>query len=448
VREQLLNVIVIEEAHHILRDHSKSTVKEPITDIILKEIREFSCGIIIIDQNPSMISVPALANNYFTVGMYTKHGSDISALARAMFLTDEQKECLGKLETGFGIVKLAGRVFTPFLVHFPLMNVKKGVILDLEISLRMKKAGFETNPVHSRGIPPNMRLFQDIPPERSPNLSNLESGQRKLAFPSDDDQPNQARIEGFSVLSSQTAGYSADCGPPRGYSVFDKSKYSVNEMCETPPCTGIVEQKPRPLPSAQNNSPKELISDNSAILVDKLIKDIRQHPFDGVTSRTKRLLISPRKCNEAINILESRQKIRKIEIKDKAGHRCLLELTGNSSVILSPEKDGGMEHRFWNFTISQINKKNGYSVELEKHIAGDGFVDQVITKGSERIAVEIETGKSRPIETINRDLSLGFSKVYCVATNPQAYELIKRKLEESIIQKDAPVKLLLASDFR
>ena len=60
IREKLMNVIVVEEAHHILRDHSHTSVKEPITDIILKEIREFGTGILIIDQNPSLISVPAL----------------------------------------------------------------------------------------------------------------------------------------------------------------------------------------------------------------------------------------------------------------------------------------------------------------------------------------------------------------------------------------------------
>ena len=41
VKEKFLNAIVIEEAHHILREHSKTT-KEPISDVILKEIRENS----------------------------------------------------------------------------------------------------------------------------------------------------------------------------------------------------------------------------------------------------------------------------------------------------------------------------------------------------------------------------------------------------------------------
>ena len=146
--------------------------KSSITDIILKEIREFGTGILIITQNPSLISVPALANNYCTVGLYTKHGKDISAFSNAMYLDDNQKECLGKLETGYGIVKLAGRVFTPFLVKFPLMRVHKGVIMDLEIALRMERQGFYTrqgpiwtspgNSGKSQGFPAQPRISHGI----------------------------------------------------------------------------------------------------------------------------------------------------------------------------------------------------------------------------------------------------------------------------------------------
>jgi hypothetical protein len=391
VREKLLNVIVVEEAHHILRDHSHTTVKEPISDIILKEIREFSTGIIIIDQNPSLISVPALANNYTTIGMYSKHGSDISALGKAMFLNDDQKECLGKLECGHGIVKLAGRVFMPFLVKFPLMKIKKGSISDDEIAKRMV-------------------------------------------------------LRGYSRYSTTSRSYSTDCDLFPGYSISDK----IDNQIDLKNVEDLIRREFNlsPVDSSPKTHTQEKIDDKNAVLIDLFLKDIKAHPFDGIASRTKRLAISPRKCNDAVNSLVNLGMIRKAEIKEKSGHRVLLEIIDKKESIHFPEKDGGIEHRYWNFTIGEINKKNGYTIELEKHIEGDGFIDQVITRDNKTIAIEIETGKSHPIETIKRVLSLGlFDKVICVATNQEAYEKILKGINENGLSQNDKVLIKLASNY-
>lgn len=70
-------------------------------------------SIVIIDQNPSMISVPALANNFITIGMYVKHGNDIQALSKTIFLKPEQTSSLGRLKPGEAIVMLPGRCYYP-----------------------------------------------------------------------------------------------------------------------------------------------------------------------------------------------------------------------------------------------------------------------------------------------------------------------------------------------
>ncbi|GAF95656.1 unnamed protein product, partial [marine sediment metagenome] len=130
-RESFKHAIILEEAHHILlKQKQESKGGEAITDTILREIRELGESVILIDQHPSLISIPALGNTYCTITMNLKHRSDVNIAADCMLLDNEEKEYLGRLEVGYGIVKLQGRWFSPFLVKFPLISIKKGIVTD------------------------------------------------------------------------------------------------------------------------------------------------------------------------------------------------------------------------------------------------------------------------------------------------------------------------------
>ncbi len=119
-REEFKHAIIIEEAHHILlKKKQQAEGGEAITDVVLREIRELGESIILIDQHPSLISVPALGNTNITIGMNLKHGADVSALVNAMLLTKDQYHYLGMIEVGKAIVKIQSRYPNPFLVSFP-----------------------------------------------------------------------------------------------------------------------------------------------------------------------------------------------------------------------------------------------------------------------------------------------------------------------------------------
>lgn len=136
-REVFKHALIIEEAHHILlRKKQEMTGTEAITDIILREIRELGESIILIDQHPSLISMPALGNTYTTVCFGLKHKADMNTISESLLLEREQVDFLGQLETGLAIVKLQGRYFKPFLVKFPLFPVKKGIVSDRDIKGR------------------------------------------------------------------------------------------------------------------------------------------------------------------------------------------------------------------------------------------------------------------------------------------------------------------------
>jgi hypothetical protein len=136
-REVFKHAIVIEEAHHILlRKKQEMTGTEAITDIILREIRELGEAIILLDQHPSLISLPALGNTYTTLCFGLKHRADMFTISESLLLEKEQVDFLGQLETGLAIVKLQGRYFKPFLVRFPLFPIRKGVVSDSDLLRR------------------------------------------------------------------------------------------------------------------------------------------------------------------------------------------------------------------------------------------------------------------------------------------------------------------------
>jgi hypothetical protein len=130
-REIFKHAIIIEEAHHILLKGKGS--KETIMDIILREIRELGESITLIDQHPSLISIPSLGNTYCTITMNLKHARDVNTIAEAMLLEISERAYLGKLEVGEAIVKLQGRWPKPFLVRFPSLKLKKGSVSDEQI---------------------------------------------------------------------------------------------------------------------------------------------------------------------------------------------------------------------------------------------------------------------------------------------------------------------------
>ena len=138
-RERFKHAIVIEEAHHILlRKKQEASGEEAVTDILLREIRELGEAIVLIDQHPSLISKPGLGNTYCTIAMNLKHRADIAMVSDCLLFDAEQSRYLGKLEVGWGVVRLQGRWFEPFLVKFPLVRLDKGNITDEAISSRMK----------------------------------------------------------------------------------------------------------------------------------------------------------------------------------------------------------------------------------------------------------------------------------------------------------------------
>jgi len=137
-RETLKHFILIEEAHHILLRRTGGQGGEVITDTILREIRELGEAIILVDQHPSLISVPAMGNTYTTIAMNVKHRSDVNALGGAMLLEGEEQDLVGRLPIGEAIVKLQGRWLEPFRIRIPHRKIPKGSVNDAILTTHMR----------------------------------------------------------------------------------------------------------------------------------------------------------------------------------------------------------------------------------------------------------------------------------------------------------------------
>ena len=76
-------------------------------------------------------------------------------------------------------------------------------------------------------------------------------------------------------------------------------------------------------------------------------------------------------------------------------------------------------------------------------------MDISATRGSENVAIEIETGKSDVVANVKRDLLCGVHKVVVVATDQQALEKIERQLAKAslLIPGRVEVGLGSISDF-
>ena len=128
-RETFKHCFIVEEAHNIL----KASAKETVVDLLLREIRELGEAIVLVDQHPSQISVPAMGNTYCTIALNMKHSKDIHALQEMMQVPRDQQDLFGLLPMGRALVKLQSRYLYPFQIHIPKVDIHKGAVTDADL---------------------------------------------------------------------------------------------------------------------------------------------------------------------------------------------------------------------------------------------------------------------------------------------------------------------------
>ena len=111
--------------------------------------------------------------------------------------------------------------------------------------------------------------------------------------------------------------------------------------------------------------------------------------------------------------------------------RTLLRVTraAGRALGLAPRTDPreSLAHAYWKHWYAHHFRQHGYHVHVEAPRI-TGRVDVLATRRRERIAIEVETGKSNIVHNVTADLRSGFDRVLVIATDLAALEKIEHVL--------------------
>ena len=136
-------------------------------------------------------------------------------------------------------------------------------------------------------------------------------------------------------------------------------------------------------------------------------------PLSTTVSRYQRLHLSRRRGNAVRAGLVAGGLVRAVPLATRSGQVVLYELTEEGRAVCD-------KHGIDPGAPSRESLKHGYEVSREHVIKSNGAVDLLAEKPGQRVAVEIETGKSDIEANTEKTAQAGFDGVVLVATSPGA----------------------------
>ena len=131
--------------------------------------------------------------------------------------------------------------------------------------------------------------------------------------------------------------------------------------------------------------------------------------------------------------------------------KTLLRLTPRAKQAVGAESDKSTResigHAYWKQYYADRFRKLGFKVAIEAPRTG-GRVDVLATKNGQRVAIEIETGKSDVVANVRNDLRSGFKRVIVVATEKDALAKVERELAQAGLMIPGRVHVVMRDGFR
>jgi len=137
--ERFQHAIIVDEAHNIFLKERPHFIKESVTDLVYREIREYGTSLICLDQHISKLSDTVAGNSACNVAFQQMLYQDVETVSGIMQLRD-RKKYFSMLPVGQAIVRLAERYHEPFLIDVPFVELKKEAVTDDFVAKRMRKA--------------------------------------------------------------------------------------------------------------------------------------------------------------------------------------------------------------------------------------------------------------------------------------------------------------------
>jgi len=393
-RDQLTNIIILEEAHNLLLAKQPGS-KESVLESSIRMIRQYGLGYVFVDQSASLLSKVAFANSYATIALSQKLRADVMTMAGAMNLTDEQREALNTLAIGTAVVRLADEHPEPFLIKVPRCMVLEGAVDDALVRQYMK--------TDSADFGADNPLFPDPP------------------------------------------AITAVPGPDKNLEINENPHPPSPNQSGTLPTTIISKESSSSVPDSDNRPPSEPLSREEI----RFLTDVAARPLSTTVSRYQRLNLSRRRGNAIRQSLLSAGLIGSVPIATRSGQVVLYELTNHGRTVAEdqgidpgPPPHAGLEHRYWVSRVAEHYERQGFEVTVEHHIPGDGHVDLAATRPGERLAIEVETGKSDIEANLEKLRGAGFDRIILLATSPSAVSACQKAMYSCTEDHASPVELM------
>lgn len=365
-KNELTNMIILEEAHNLLLAKQPGA-RESVLEQSIRMIRQYGAGYVFVDQSPSLISRVAFANSYATIALSQKLRADVQTIAGAMNLSDEQKEAVNTLPVGTAIVRLADEHPEPFLIKVPRSPVIEGLVDDAMVRQRMRTDYARSGLIQTSGD--DSAAITPIP------------------------------------LSDKKQNYSH-------------------------PST-LIEDKQDDSYQSTETHPELTLSRESI----RFLHDVIAQPLSTTVSRYQRLHFSRRRGNAIRHELLEHQLLESVPIATRSGQVMLLQLTEAGRTIagelgLAPgaAPRAGLEHTYWTGRAADHFERKGYDTALELALDGGGFLDLAADRPGERVAVEVETGKSDIDANLEKLKGQSFDRIILLATSPSAVSACQRAI--------------------
>ena len=139
--------------------------------------------------------------------------------------------------------------------------------------------------------------------------------------------------------------------------------------------------------------------------------------------------------------------LERITVATRCGQVVLFQLTDagrtfcpSIGIDAGPKPRESLEHMFWVDRAARYFEREGYEVAREHPVKGNGAVDILAQRPGEKIAVEIETGKSDTKENLTKIAHADFDRIVLVATSPAGSEACQKAMAS--VTGGPPVQLL------
>ena len=373
--DKLKHILFLEEVHNLFPRNNFYKDNSSIENIY-REVRGFGQGLVSITQHPSLLPIELLGNCHTQIYLGLQHADDITTARKSLFLNYDEDFYLNALKIGECIVKIKNRV-EPCLVKTPLVHVSKEVVTDDWLKIHHLNSMFMEY------------VWKDSPSQKPFDWNTLLGN----------NSPDENKDNPIGNYPPQTIRKTHTQG---------RNRINASSRREDNRCVNIKDKK-RNYP--HNTRPQH-----------KLLIDILEYPFSGITERYRRLNFHPKPGNKYRKDIISEKCARAVKVITGTGWITLFELTKKGKMVLTDlgyefkNESEGVVHKFWKHRVSEYYRRKGFDVSVEEYYV-NGRPDIIVRKGDKKVAIEIETGKSDYVKNVKRALEAGFDEVVCVAVN-------------------------------